>query len=63
MILLPQSLARPNSLYPILSEILKQKGIGFDQAIIEYPNSPRSWVHLGYKHPSGKQRGSSFVIG
>lgn len=53
----------PKIIVPHIVKILKQKGIGFDQAIIEYPKSPRSWVHLGYKHPSGKQRGSSFVIG
>lgn len=53
----------PKIIVPHIVKVLKQKGIGFDQAIIEYPNSPRSWVHLGYKHPSGRQRGSSFVIG
>lgn len=53
----------PKIIVPHIVRKLKEKGIGFDQAIIEYPKSPRSWVHLGYKHPSGKQRGSSFVIG
>lgn len=53
----------PKLIVPHIVRKLKEKGIGFDQAIIEYPNSPRSWVHLGYKHPSGRQRGSSFVIG
>ncbi|MFB6347876.1 YcbK family protein [Moraxella sp. ZJ142] len=46
-----------------LAKELPKKGIKFDQAIIEYPKSPNSWVHLGYKHPSGKQRGQVFVIG
>lgn len=53
----------PKLIVPYIVKKLKEKGIGFDQAIIEYPKSPNSWVHLGYKHPSGRQRGSSFVIG
>lgn len=53
----------PKIIVPHIVRKLKENSIGFDQAIIEYPKSPRSWVHLGYKHPSGKQRGSSFVIG
>lgn len=46
-----------------LTDGLKAKGIKFDQAIIEYPSSPNSWIHLGYKHPSGTQRGQVFRIG
>lgn len=53
----------PKIIVPHIVRKLKENSIGFDQAIIEYPKSPRSWVHLGYKHPNGKQRGSSFVIG
>ena len=53
----------PKLIVPHIVRKLKENGINFDQVIIEYPKSPRSWVHLGYKHPNGKQRGSSFVIG
>lgn len=40
-----------------LVEQLKAKGIKFDQLILEFPDSSGSWIHLGYKHPNGKQRG------
>lgn len=40
-----------------LTKELKKRGIKYDQIILEYPNSTGSWVHLGYKHPSGSQRG------
>lgn len=36
---------------------LKERGIKFDQLILEFPDSPNSWIHLGYKHPNGQQRG------
>ncbi|WP_323842950.1 D-Ala-D-Ala carboxypeptidase family metallohydrolase [Moraxella sp. Pampa] len=36
---------------------LKARGIKFDQLILEFPDSPNSWIHLGYKHPNGQQRG------
>lgn len=36
---------------------LKEHGIKFDQLILEFPDSPNSWIHLGYKHPNGRQRG------
>lgn len=42
---------------------LPKHGIKFDQAILEKPTQPNSWVHLAYKHPNGGQRGRDFVIG
>lgn len=36
---------------------LHERGIKFDQLILEFPDSPNSWIHLGYKHPNGQQRG------
>lgn len=46
-----------------LNEFFKEKNIPFDQLILEYPTSPNSWVHLGYKHSSGVQRRQYFQIG
>ena len=46
-----------------LNQFFKEKNIAFDQLILEYPNSPGSWVHLGYKHSSGAQRRQYFQIG
>lgn len=46
-----------------LNQFFKEKNIAFDQLILEYPNSPGSWVHLGYKHSSGAQRKQYFQIG
>ena len=40
-----------------LATELKAQGIKFDQLILEFPDSAGSWIHLGYKSPSGKQRG------
>lgn len=40
-----------------LATELKARGIKFDQLILEFPDSGSSWIHLGYKSPSGKQRG------
>lgn len=45
-----------------LSSELKKRGIKFDQCILEYPKSPNSWVHLGYKRSNGGQRGQVFTI-
>lgn len=45
-----------------LADEFKKRGIGFDQCILEYPNSTNSWVHLGYKHPNGSQRARVFTI-
>lgn len=36
---------------------LKRKNIKFDQIILEFPDSPSSWIHLGYKSQTGQQRG------
>lgn len=46
-----------------LSRELPKRNIKFDQIILEYPNSPNSWVHLGYKKYDGSQRNSKFQIG
>lgn len=46
-----------------LNQFFKEKNIAFDQLILEYPNSPGSWVHLGYRHSSGAQRRQYFQIG
>lgn len=45
-----------------LVAMFKEKGVSFDQAIIEYPKSSNSWVHLGYKRGDGLQRNSTFTI-
>lgn len=34
-----------------------KKRIKFDQIILEFPDSPSSWIHLGYKNQNGQQRG------
>lgn len=39
----------------VLEFLLKNK-IPFDQIILEFPNSPGSWIHLGYKHPTKGHR-------
>ncbi|MCG7411081.1 D-Ala-D-Ala carboxypeptidase family metallohydrolase [Moraxella nonliquefaciens] len=46
-----------------LADEFKKRGIKFDQCILEYPQSPNSWVHLGYKRSNGGQRGQVFRIG
>ncbi|MBE9589991.1 DUF882 domain-containing protein [Moraxella sp. K127] len=46
-----------------LANEFKKRGIKFDQCILEYPQSPNSWVHLGYKHADDSQRGQVFRIG
>ena len=56
------SFGAPKTIVPYIVNKLKEKGIKFDQAIIERPSKPNSWVHLAWKHPSGRQRGSSFTI-
>ena len=36
---------------------LRARGIKFDQLILEFPGTPGSWIHLGYKRPgTGEQR-------
>lgn len=45
-----------------LADEFKKRGIGFDQCILEYPQSLNSWVHLGYKNADGTQRNSTFTI-
>lgn len=46
-----------------LKSELPKRGIKYDQIILEYPSSPNSWVHLGYKKFNGSQRNNSFQIG
>ena len=40
-----------------LATELKARGIKFDQLILEFPDGRKTWIHLGYKSPWGKQRG------
>lgn len=40
-----------------LAEELPKRGIKFDQIILEFPDSPSSWIHIGWKSPTGSQRG------
>lgn len=40
-----------------LAKELKARGIKYDQMILEFPNTDNSWVHIGYKNGTGKQRG------
>lgn len=39
-----------------LVKAFNEKGILWDQIILEFPSSPNSWVHLGWKSGSGAQR-------
>lgn len=40
---------------------LRTKKIPFDQVILEFPDSPSSWVHIGHKNRANEQRGQSLV--
>ncbi|MFB2539060.1 D-Ala-D-Ala carboxypeptidase family metallohydrolase [Acinetobacter sp. c3-l95] len=40
-----------------LAKELPKQGILFDQIILEFPDTPNSWVHIGYKNRQGRQRG------
>ena len=46
-----------------LAKELPKRGIKFDQLILEYRNSPKSWVHLAWKNQRGQQRSQVFSIG
>lgn len=46
-----------------LTKELPKRGIKFDQLILEYRNSPNSWVHLAWKNQRGQQRSQVFNIG
>lgn len=35
---------------------LERQGLAWDQLILEYPSSPRAWIHLGWKNRAGQQR-------
>ena len=39
-----------------LVEKLYTQKIGFDQLILEFPNTDSTWIHLGYKNGNGDQR-------
>lgn len=39
-----------------LVEEFNKRGIKWDQIILEFPSSPNSWVHLGWKNGAGQQR-------
>lgn len=36
-------------------DALKKSGIKFDQLILEYPESPGAWVHIGFAEPMRNQ--------
>ena len=40
----------------LLVEKLYTQKIGFDQLILEFPGTPGSWIHIGYKNGNGDQR-------
>lgn len=40
----------------LLVEKLYTQKIAFDQLILEFPGTPGSWIHIGYKNGSGEQR-------
>lgn len=47
------SFGTPKEIATFLAKELKANGIKFDQIIFEFGR----WVHLGYKSPTGEQRG------
>lgn len=51
------SFGNTRTIAKFLVEELRKKGIKFDQLILEFPDAAGSWIHLGYKSPSGSQRG------
>ncbi|MFW2176639.1 MULTISPECIES: D-Ala-D-Ala carboxypeptidase family metallohydrolase [unclassified Moraxella] len=47
----------PREIVQFLATELPKHGIGFDQIILEFPDTDNSWVHIGYKNQAGRQRG------
>lgn len=47
----------PRKIAEFLSKELPKRGIKFDQLILEFPDSPSAWIHLGFKARDGRQRG------
>lgn len=38
----------PREVFDFLKKAMRENGIKFDQLILEYPDSPSAWVHLGF---------------
>lgn len=51
------SFGTPRQIAELLSKELPKRGIEFDQLILEFPESPSGWIHLGFKSRDGRQRG------
>lgn len=52
----------PSQIVKVICKVFKEKGIKFDQVILEYPdNKNGGWVHLGYKNHKGLQRGQMLI--
>lgn len=50
------SFGHPRFIAEYLAKELQKNGIKFDQIILEFPESPSCWVHIGYKSRDGRQR-------
>jgi zinc D-Ala-D-Ala carboxypeptidase len=38
----------PKEVFDFLKKNLREKNIHFDQLILEFPNTPSTWVHIGF---------------
>ena len=52
----------PQEIVKFLSKELPKRGIPFHNLILEFPQSPNSWVHLSWKNRNGAQKNKNFVI-
>ena len=43
-----QGFGTAREVFNFLKKSMRENGIKFDQLILEYPDSPSSWVHLGF---------------
>lgn len=51
----------PKTLAIFIADFLKKNKIPFDQVIYEHVGNSK-WVHVGLRHPNGKQRGQVLTI-
>jgi hypothetical protein len=51
----------PKALAIFIADFLKKNKIPFDQVIYEHVGNSK-WVHVGIRHPNGKQRGQVLTI-
>lgn len=51
----------PKKLAQFVADYLKKNKIPFDQVIYEHIGNSK-WVHVGIRHPNGKQRGQVLTI-